>query len=94
MGKGDFCETLFATHKAQFPPPPWPFDKLPMEYVESLIKGVVAFAFEITRLEGKFKMSQNRSERGRVKVSVELRARQDLTLCEVIELVSGARKRG
>jgi len=34
---------------------------LPEEYVEKLIRGIVGFELEITRLEGKFKLSQNRS---------------------------------
>lgn len=83
---------LVEAHEAQFPNP-WPFDGLPDEYVERNMKGVVGVAIEITRLEGKFKMSQNRSENERARVSHELRASQDATLCEVAEMVSGARKR-
>jgi transcriptional regulator len=83
---------LVETHEAQFPNP-WPLDYLPNEYVERNMKGIVGVTIEITRLEGKFKMSQNRSENERARVERELRASQDPTLCEVAEMVSGVRKR-
>src|SRR5229473_3392164 len=51
-------KTLVATHESQFAEP-WLFD-LPADYVEKMMKGIVGFSLEITRLEGKFKMSQNR----------------------------------
>ena len=33
----------------------------PPDYIETMLKGIVGFALPITRLEGKWKMSQNRS---------------------------------
>jgi len=39
---------------------PWLF-RLPEDYVHKMMLGIVAFAIPITRLEGKFKLSQNRS---------------------------------
>jgi transcriptional regulator len=41
---------------------PWTTDGLSVEYVERMLKGVVAFEIPITRLEGKRKLGQNRSE--------------------------------
>ncbi len=38
---------------------PWVMD-LPDEYYAGMVKGIVAFEIPITRLEGKFKVSQNR----------------------------------
>jgi transcriptional regulator len=84
-------ETLITLNEAQFTEP-WQF-QLPTDYIERMMKGVVGFSIEITRLEGKFKMSQNRSANERVRVSAELRASQDATLCEVAELISGTRKK-
>lgn len=84
-------KTLISAHESQFAHP-WPFE-LPASYVERMMKGVVGFSLAITRLEGKFKMSQNRSESERARVSAELSASQDTTLCEVARLVSGARKK-
>jgi transcriptional regulator len=41
---------------------PWRFDSLSDEYVEKMSRGIVGFEIDITRVEGKFKLSQNRSE--------------------------------
>jgi transcriptional regulator len=38
---------------------PWPME-LPDDYYGQMVKGIVAFEIPITRLEGKFKLSQNR----------------------------------
>lgn len=77
----EHLKTLIATHEAQFPNP-WPF-QLPADYVEKMMKGVVGFALEITRLEGKFKMSQNRSPNEQKRVIEELSSSADSTTCEV-----------
>jgi transcriptional regulator len=50
---------LIEQSEAQFEKP-WPFD-LPQEYMQKMIHGIVGFEIEITRLEGKFKLNQNRS---------------------------------
>ena len=39
---------------------PWSMDSLSAEYLQGMVKGIVAFEIPITRLEGKFKLSQNR----------------------------------
>lgn len=39
----------------------WDMMDLPESYLSGMIQGIVAFEIEITRLEGKFKLSQNRS---------------------------------
>lgn len=54
-----FLKVLIETHEAQFENP-WPF-QLPDDYLQKMMRGIVAFEIEITRLEGKFKMSQNRT---------------------------------
>ncbi|MBA3943773.1 MAG: FMN-binding negative transcriptional regulator [Herpetosiphonaceae bacterium] len=48
---------------------PWQMDEA---YMEKLARGVVAFEIEITRLEGKFKLSQNKTERDRAGVIAAL----------------------
>ena len=40
---------------------PWAVSDAPPDYIETMLKGIVGFALPITRLEGKWKMSQNRS---------------------------------
>ncbi len=44
---------------------PWKVTDAPAEFIESMLKGIVGLEFTITRLEGKWKVSQNRSERDR-----------------------------
>jgi transcriptional regulator len=50
---------LVSTYEAAFEHP-WEGD-LPDEYREKMLKGIVAFEMRITRIEGKFKLGQNRS---------------------------------
>ena len=52
-------KTLIHTHEAHFEKP-WPFN-LPDDYLQKMMHGIVGFEIEITRLEGKFKLSQNRT---------------------------------
>jgi transcriptional regulator len=66
---------LIETHEAQFENP-WPF-QLPDDYLHKMIRGIVGFEIEITRLEGKFKMSQNRTESERQNVIASLQESQD-----------------
>jgi transcriptional regulator len=40
----------------------WDMNSLTDEYIQGMMKGLVAFELEITRLEGKFKLSQNKAE--------------------------------
>jgi transcriptional regulator len=53
-------ETLVDTHEAAFAQP-WRLD-LPHDYLDKMMRAVVGFEIEIARLEGKLKLSQNRSE--------------------------------
>ena len=66
---------LIETHEAQFENP-WPF-QLPDDYLQKMIRGIVGFEIEITRLEGKFKMSQNRTESEREIVIAALQESPD-----------------
>jgi transcriptional regulator len=53
-------QALVDHHEAGFPEP-WPM-LLPDDYMEKMLRALVCFEITITRLEGKFKLSQNRSE--------------------------------
>jgi transcriptional regulator len=44
---------------------PWRVTDAPAEYVDAMLKGIVGVEFTITRLEGKWKASQNRSDADR-----------------------------
>ena len=41
-------------------PQPWPGD-IPVDFKQKLLKAIVGFVIDITRIEGKFKLGQNRS---------------------------------
>jgi len=53
-------ERLVATHEAGRSPS-WDMAGQPPAYIEGMLKGIVGFEIPIARLEGKFKLSQNRS---------------------------------
>ena len=56
---------------------PWKLSDAPDQYIEVMLRGIVGFRFTIARLEGKWKMSQNREARDRLGVVEGLRARSD-----------------
>lgn len=64
-------QDMVSTYEAGFASP-WEFD-LPGDYVDKMLKAVVGFEIEITRIEGKLKLSQNRSEADIKNVVKELR---------------------
>jgi transcriptional regulator len=68
-------QVLVDTHEASFARP-WSMD-LPAAYLHKMQQGIVAFEIPITQLEGKFKLSQNRSERDQHRVSEMLGAAAD-----------------
>lgn len=53
-------ERLVATYEAG-QTPSWNMDSQPPTYIEGMLRGIVGFEIPITRLSGKFKLSQNRS---------------------------------
>jgi transcriptional regulator len=56
----DLLAELSATHDGDYPDA-WSFGALPEKYVTSMIRGILAFEVPIDRLEGKAKLSQNKS---------------------------------
>ena len=54
--------TLVTQHESSFPTP-WKTSDAPSDYIASQIKGIVGLELPITRIEGKWKVSQNKSER-------------------------------
>jgi transcriptional regulator len=63
-------EQLVDHHEAGFPQP-WGMD-LPEDYMSKMLQSLVAFEIPIARLEGKFKLSQNRSETDQARVAEAL----------------------
>lgn len=57
-------ELLTTTYEAGFPSP-WTVNEAPKDFIDGLIQGIVGIDIHITRLEGKYKVSQNRSAEDR-----------------------------
>ena len=60
----DFLTRLTARHeggRAQ----PWQVADAPADYLDAMLRAIVGIEIEVTRLEGKFKLSQNRSAQDR-----------------------------
>jgi transcriptional regulator len=57
-------EKLTNTHEAASPVP-WKVSDAPEEFIKSQLKGIIGFELPIQRLEGKWKVSQNRTESDR-----------------------------
>ena len=62
---------LAATYEAGNAPP-WRLDDQPQRYVEGMVRGIGGFVIAISRLEGKFKLSQNRDAVDRARVIAAL----------------------
>ena len=87
---------LTARHEASRPQP-WSITDAPADYIEKQLGAIVGVEVEITRLEGKWKMSQNRSAEDVDGVTEGLRASDDPREREVGEIVrerAGARVSG
>jgi transcriptional regulator len=66
---------------------PWSVDDAPPPFVEAQLKGIVGIEIPIGRIEGKWKMSQNRPEADRAGVVKGLRATGDATSLAMADLV-------
>jgi transcriptional regulator len=74
----DELRPLLRELTAQYEPPDgWNLNAIPTEYVEKLSRAIVGVEIAITRLEGKWKMSQNKSEADRQSVIAALEAQSD-----------------
>lgn len=72
----DLVRRLSDRHEAR-EPNPWRMRDLPEPYVQSMLKGIVGVEFAVTRLEGKFKLSQNRPAADRPRIVTALDRRDD-----------------
>lgn len=80
-------ENLTKTHEAGFAVP-WKVGDAPADYIASLAKGIVGLEMAIERLEGKWKVSQNRSEPDREGVArglAELNTKESLAMKALVE---------
>ncbi len=80
---------LTATHEGTFPAP-WAVSDAPADFIASQLKGIVGFRLAITRLEGKWKMSQNRPEADRLGVIEGLKEQKGAAPAVVSDTVAAA----
>ena len=67
---------LSERHEARSPVP-WRMDELPESYVKSMLQGIIGLDIAVSRLEGKYKLSQNRPASDRPRVIAALEDRGD-----------------
>lgn len=68
-------------------PVPWQVSDAPADYVARQIKGIVGIEVEISELQGKRKLSQNRSQTDRVGVERGLRLEPDPEAAAMADLI-------
>ncbi len=66
---------LSERHEAREPAPPWRMDDQPAPYIASMLNGIVGIEIAVERLEGKFKLSQNRPAGDRPRIIAALERR-------------------
>jgi transcriptional regulator len=72
-------------------PRPWAPSDAPASFIDTMLRGIVGFRFAITRLEGKWKMSQNRTPQDREGVVNGLTLRDRGDDREIAELIARQR---
>ncbi|MEZ4862173.1 MAG: FMN-binding negative transcriptional regulator [Caldilineaceae bacterium] len=75
---------LIAQHEASYQTQ---WASLPAHFREGMLKGIVAFAIPVTRLEGKYKLSQNRPAEDQARIIHGLSAAHDTAISGVAELM-------
>jgi transcriptional regulator len=81
-----FVERLTDAHE-QGRPQPWHVSDAPEEFIQRQVQGIVGLELPITRLEGKWKMSQNRNAEDRAGVVQGLRRdgkARDVALADLV----------
>ena len=79
----------FVTHYECNMPQPWSIDA-PADFLDNLVRQIVGFRIEITRLEGKWKLNQNHPPERRERVVAALRSQGDENSVAIAELMTAA----
>jgi transcriptional regulator len=74
------------------PKPPWLIDKVPPARQEALLNGIAGFSLTLERLEGKFKLSQDKKPEDFAGVIAGLEARGDAASLAVLTAMRRVRK--
>jgi len=72
----DMLDRLSTRHEAR-EAAPWRMRDLPPSYIETMLRGIVGIEIAVDRLEGKFKLSQNRPASDRPRIITALERRDD-----------------
>lgn len=64
-------------HHERGSPTPWRMADQPPDYLATMLKGIVGFEIAVTRLEGKYKLSQNRPAGDRPRIIAALEGQGD-----------------
>ena len=67
---------------------PWKMGDAPADYIDGLLKVIVGLEIQITRLEGKYKLGQNREERDRLGAAAGLDALGNNDLAQAMQQAS------
>ena len=73
-------------HEARSPEP-WRMQDLPEAYMSGMLRGIIGLDIAITRLEGKYKLSQNRPAADRPRIATALEAQDDADAVAVARLM-------
>lgn len=84
-------DDLTAAHEGKRPQP-WKISDAPADFIAAQLKAIVGIEIAITRIEAKWKMSQNRNEADRQGVAEGLRAEGGAEQAEVARLVAERRR--
>ncbi len=84
-------DDLTAAHESGRPAP-WSVDDAPAGFIDDMLAGVVGIEIEISRIEGKWKVGQNRSDADRAGVAAGLRAIGGDASLAMADLVESARE--
>jgi transcriptional regulator len=86
-------EALVSRHEAQSAAP-WSITDAPPDFIGRMIESIVGFEIVISRLQGKWKVSQNQPAVNRTSVVDALRQRGEENALEVAQLVEEASRNG
>lgn len=86
-------EALVSRHEAQSAAP-WSIADAPPDFIKRMIESIVGFEIVISRLTGKWKVSQNQPAINRASVIEALRQRGDPNALDVAQLVEEASRNG
>jgi transcriptional regulator len=82
----DLLRRLSERHEAR-EAAPWSMQDLPEAFLAGMLNGIVGFEIAVSRLEGKFKLSQNRPAGDRPRITAALDARDDADSHAVAQLM-------